>query len=392
MRKSRRIASWRALHSASRHCRDYPARIKVGSVGLIVSTMMRIPPHTADVFSNDQFKTELEPHRRAITLHCYRMLGSLHDAEDVAQESLTRAWSQLGELRSAGALRAWLYRIATNTCLNALKARRRRRLPHLIVPPAGAPAPLGAPLHEDLWIEPAPDSLLELPTRNELDPEKRVLLRESVGLAFVVALQYLSPKQRAVLLLIDVLGWQPLETAQRLKTSVASVNSLLQRARHRLRARAAGDASSSDVHGEGDSALLQRYIETWESGDLDRFVALLAEDAILSMPPQAEWFLGRESIYRFLQTVRPAYAGQYRLLPTRANGMPAIAAYRQRDVESTYRAATIMVISMADGYVTEIVRFAVPALFPSFGLPLELGGTESDHQSNQISSTLPVVL
>jgi RNA polymerase sigma-70 factor, ECF subfamily len=345
----------------------------------------------ANASRNDQFEKELEPHRRAITMYCYRMLGSLHEAEDVAQETLTRAWSRLGELRSHGAIRGWLYRIATNTCLNALKARRRRLLPHLIALPASAPAPLGAPLHDDQWIEPAPDSLLEVPARNELNPEARVILRESIGLAFIVALQNLSPKQRAVLLLIDVLGWQPSETAELLEASVVSVNSLLQRARSRMQSRARGAASSSRVQTEVDAALLRRYIETWESGDLESFAALLAEDAILSMPPQPEWFLGRESIYRFLQTVRPAYAGQYRLLPMRANGVPAFAAYKQRDVESTYRAATIMLVSATAGYITEIVRFAAPALFPSFGLPQELGRAGYERHSHQ-TSTSPVVL
>lgn len=326
----------------------------------------------AHVSSNDQFEKTLEPHRRAITMHCYRMLGSLHDAEDVAQESLMRAWSRLGELRSNAAIRAWLYKIATNTCLNALKAHQRRHLPHLVAPPADARVTLGAALHEDQWIEPAPDSLLEVPALNELDPEKRVLLRESIGLAFMVTLQCLSPRQRAVLLLIDVLGWQPHETAQLLETSVASVNSLLQRARHRVQARTADAASSLRAHTEDDAVVLRRYIETWESGDLESLAALLAEDAILSMPPQAEWFLGRESIYQFLQTVRPAYVGQYRLLPLRANGVPAAAAYKQRDVESTYRAATIMLVYIVEGRITQIVRFAAPASFPSFGLPLEL--------------------
>lgn len=341
----------------------------------------KTPFDTADESGSDRFQRELEPHRRAITMYCYRMLGSLHDAEDVAQESLTRAWRRLGELRSGGAIRPWLYRIATNACLNALKARQRRGLPHLIAPPANA-AVLGAPVREDRWIEPAPDSLLDVPARNQLDPEQHALLRESVGLAFIAALQHLSPRQRAVLLLTDVLGWQPDETAELLQTSKVSVNSLLQRARRRLEVRAAGDASSSHAHTGVDSELLQRYLETWESGDLERFVALLAEDAILSMPPQAEWFLGRDSIYRFLQTVRPAYAGQYRLLPISANGVPGFAAYKQDDAKSTYRAATVMLVTVTDGYITEIVRFAAPSLFPSFGLPRELTRSGRDPRTS----------
>jgi RNA polymerase sigma-70 factor, ECF subfamily len=339
---------------------------------------------------DDQFEKRLEPHRRALTVHCYRMLGSLHDAEDVAQESLTRAWSHLAELRSDGAIRAWLYKIATNACLNALKARRRRHLPHLITPPVSPLTSLGPPLQEDHWIEPAPDSLLEPPDHHQPDPEQRAMLRETVALAFIVALQELSPRQRAVLLLIDVLEWQPPQVAELLDASLASVNSLLQRARQRMQARARPSSSPAVAQTAENDALLRRYIEAWESGDVESFAALLAEDAILSMPPQAEWFVGRESICRFLETVRPAYAGQYRLLPLRANGLPAIAAYKQPHRGSTYRPASIMLVSLAGGYITEIVRFAAPALFRSFGLPPELAAGR-DRQVLH-TSPLPVAL
>ena len=197
---------------------------------------------------DEAFRTLLEPHRRAITLHCYRMLGSLQDAEEVAQESLTRAWRRLGEVKSSSARRAWLYKIATNGCLDLLKARRRRSLPHLVAPSANAATPLGPPAQEVLWIEPAPDTLLDVADEASQRPDARVSLRESVGLAFITALQFLSPKQRAALLLVDVLGLRPEETAALLKTSVFSVNSLLQRARKNVEARRVDSApeASSD--------------------------------------------------------------------------------------------------------------------------------------------------
>jgi len=160
---------------------------------------------------DDAFRIELEPHRRAITLHCYKMLGSLHDAEEIAQESLLRAWERLDELRSSGAAKAWLYRIATNACLDLLKARRRRALPHQVAPPADPEQPLGQPAHEALWIEPAPDALFDVPADPQQHPEAQASLHESVSLAFITALQLLPAKQRAALLLVDVLGWRPRE-------------------------------------------------------------------------------------------------------------------------------------------------------------------------------------
>src|SRR5271167_517780 len=241
----------------------------------------REPPHCASgipplprgmpssASKDEEFQRRLEPHRRAITLHSYRMLGSLQDAEEVAQESLVRAWQRLDELRSPEATRGWLYQIATNACLDVLKTRKRRALPFEVAPPANPTTPFGPPAHEGAFIEPAPDTLLEaLGEESEPRPDTRVSMRESVGLAFVTALQLLPPRQRAVLLLVDVLGFRPKETADLLKTTVVSVNSLLQRARHAVEARDGDDARVASV---GDEDLLRRYIATWEKGDLDAF-------------------------------------------------------------------------------------------------------------------------
>ncbi len=323
---------------------------------------------------DEAFRTLLEPHRRAITLHCYRMLGSLQDAEEVAQESLTRAWQRLGEVKSSSATRAWLYKIATNACLDLLKARRRRSLPHLVAPSANAATPLGPPAHEVLWIEPAPDTLLDVADDAAQQPDARALLRESIGLAFITALQFLLPKQRAALLLIDVLGWRPQETAALLQTSVFSVNSLLQRARKSVEARR-GDSAPPEASSSEDTALLRRYIATWESGDLDAFTALLADDARLSMPPQPEWYAGRQTIGRFLASVLAAEPRQYRLLPLGANGGPAVAVYsRSMTTSSAYEAAAITLLSIRGGRIAEMTRFTSPRLFPLFGLPAQLPG------------------
>jgi len=311
----------------------------------------------------------LEPHRRAITAHCYRMLGSLHDAEDVTQDILIRAWQRLAEVKSVTSTRAWLYKIATNMCLDVLKSRRRRTLPQMLAPAADPAAPLGAPLDEPLWIEPAPDTLFDLTDDDARGPEAQASLRESISLAFITALQCLPAKQRAVLLLMDVLEWRPPEAAELLGTSVASINSLLQRARTGIDKHTAKPAAPSLAEEE---ALLQRYIDSWESGDLDAFTALLAQDATLSMPPLPLWFAGRDAIGRFLATVLPAWPNQYRLLPLRANGTAAVAVYRQSIVRGPHEAAALTLIQMSDGRIAQLIRFGLPRLFGSFGLPQQL--------------------
>jgi RNA polymerase sigma-70 factor (ECF subfamily) len=221
-------------------------------------------------------------------------------------------------------------------------------------------------LHEGVWIQPAPDSLLDPADEAELGPDRRVALRESIGLAFITALQFLSPKQRAVLLLVDALGWRPQETANLLDTSVASVNSLLQRARRNVESRTEEDEAAS---GPADDDLLRRYIATWESGDLDAFAALLAEDARLSMPPHPEWYAGRDAIRGFLAQVMATHPHRYRLVPVAANGQAAVAVYTAPLTGGEFHGEALNVLSMRDGHVTQMTRFATPRLFPLFGLP-----------------------
>jgi len=324
--------------------------------------------------SDESFRANFEPHRRAITLHCYRMLGSLQDAEEIVQETLLRAWQKQAQVNSSS-MRPWLYKIATNACLDQLfKARRRRTLPQFVAPPSSVAVRLGPPTEEHLWIEPAPDVLLDVPDETSRRPDERVPQRESIGLAFITALQHLSPKQRAALLLVDVLDWQPQEAAQLLETSLTSVNSLLQRARKNVAEQ--GRAAPPSTVSSADSALLRRFINTWESGDAQAFAALLSDDALFSMPPQPEWFAGRDAIARFFAAMWSALPGQRRLLPLAANGGPAVAVYRRgTEPNARFEPGGITLLTLRDGLITHITRFGSPQLFPLFGLPPHL---ESD--------------
>jgi len=321
--------------------------------------------------NDESFRATFEPHRRSITLHCYRMLGSLQDAEEIVQETLLRAWQRKDEARS-GTTRPWLYKIATNACLDhLLKVRRRRTLPQLVAPPASATARLGPATEERLWVEPAPDALLDAEDDPSQRPDERVPRRESIGLAFITALQFLSPKQRAALLLVDVLDWHPQEAAALLETSLASVNSLLQRARKGAQTRTQ-DPSLASVS-SSDADLLQRFITTWESGDIEAFSALLADDALLSMPPQREWFTGRAAVSQLFAAMWSALPGQRRLLPLRANGGPALALYRRGLTSNApYEPSGITLLTLRDGRISHITRFGSAGLFPLFGLPAQL--------------------
>jgi RNA polymerase sigma-70 factor (ECF subfamily) len=323
--------------------------------------------------ADEDFRAQLEPHRRAITVHCYQMLGSLQEAEEIVQDSLLRAWQRLDQRRTLSSTRAWVYKIATNACLDVLKVRRRRALPHLLGPAASPAAGFGPPLPEGVWIEPAPDALFDAVDEAAPGPDQRVSLRESVGLAFIAALQRLSPKQRAALLLVDVLGWTPEDTASLLDTSVASVNSLLQRARKNLEPRAGDDGAS----GPADDALLRRYITTWESGDLDAFAALLAEDARLVMPPQPEWYAGRAAICQFLAHLMATRPQRYKLVPVAANRQATVAVYTAPPTGGEFRSSALHVIAMRDDRITQMTRFAAPHLFPRFGLPTQLPDVRS---------------
>src|SRR5712691_82421 len=311
----------------------------------------------------DAFRALTSPHTRELHVHCYRMLGSLHDAEDALQETLFRAWRHIATFESRSSFRAWLYRIATNVCLRAAAEREP--------PVADAHSYPSTPeTIEQLALTPYPDAWLdELPAR-EAAPAARYELEESVQLAFLTAIQLLPPRQRAVLLLRDVLGWSAREVADLLDATTASVNSALQRARATLGERRPLRSAPSD---EVERSLLSRYVDAWQAVDIDGLVALLREDAFMTMPPQPMLFRGRRAIGDFFATV-PA-GGRLdliRLVPTRANRRPALAAYGPDPEDGVYRPYGIMVFAIDDAATTEITGFADPSLFAAFGLPDEL--------------------
>jgi RNA polymerase sigma-70 factor (ECF subfamily) len=315
-----------------------------------------------------------EPYRRQIKAHCYRMTGSLHEAEDLVQEAYLRAWRAFETFEGRGSLKAWLYQIATRVCLDAIAQRKkvRRLLPEGNFPPA-TDMPTGQPPGDIAWLEPYPDSELDNLADESPDPETRYAQRESVRLAFIAALQHLPPRQRAVLLLIDVLGWSSAETASLIGGSVASANSALQRARATLeRHNRSPGIDQRIVVTPNQQALLDRYVRAWEDKNLDGFVALLKSEATYAMPPWSHWYLGREAIGRFFGAVWKHY-GRFRLLPTQANGQHAFVLYTQAEGEREWRAHSVQVLGVdRDGIssLTAFMRPLAPALVPAFGLPL----------------------
>jgi RNA polymerase sigma-70 factor (ECF subfamily) len=326
----------------------------------------------------DAFQRLVEPYRRKLQLHCYRMLGSPQDAEDLVQETLLRAWRGLGGFEGRSSFRTWLYRIATNACLNALA---KRVSVYRVLPESQGPAsdhmPEGAPATEIAWLEPYPDAALEGIADTAPGPDARYEMREAVQLAFVAAIQLLPPRQRAVLLLRDVLGWSAAETAGLLDTSVASANSALQRARATLGKRfPTGQPATLPAPDDRQRALLDRYVQTWEGTDLDGFVALLREDAVLSMPPQREWYRGRGAIRAFFGWVwrgeAYGFRPSFRLVPTAANGQPAFAVYRRGPEQSEWRAPSLHVLTLQDGAIAALTTFRDPKVLVAFGLPAVL--------------------
>lgn len=322
----------------------------------------------------------LEPYRRELLLHCYRLLGALHDAEDAVQETMLRAWRHFDTFtfQGPGSLRSWLYTIATNTSLDALKKRSPRTLPTVAFPQSDPTRPVAPRSAEVLWLEPFPDSWLVEATEN---PEARYTRQESVSLAFLTALQVLPPRQRAILLLSDVLDWRASEIAQLLEISVSAVKSALHRARATIEKNypnSKREIAPGDLTDTATNALLARYLQAWETDDVDGFVALLKEDAMLSMPPVSSWYQGREAIRAFsLAILFPSgVRNLWRLLPTRANGQPAFVVYRADEATRSYRAFALQVITL-DGLrlprqVTEVTAFLSPELATSFGFPLQL--------------------
>jgi RNA polymerase sigma-70 factor (ECF subfamily) len=311
----------------------------------------------------------LEQYRPALTGHCYRMLGSVVDAEDAVQDTMLRAWKSIDRVKEQSSMKAWLYRIATNVCLDTLSATNRRR----VRPVELSPGP--GVVSEDLvlsqrprehWIEPIPDAAA-LPAEGDCDPEERAILRESIRLAFVAALQYLPPRQRAVLLLTQVLNWSAAETAESLDMSVAAVNSALQRARATLDTR--NPAVVPRALSDEQTRLVARYVEAFERYDISALTALLHEEATLSMPPYDLWLQGRESIARWLLSFGIPCKGS-RLVPVAASGgTPAFAQYR--DGGATPWA--LITLELDEEGITSMTSFLdVQTLFPRFGVPLRL--------------------
>jgi RNA polymerase sigma-70 factor (ECF subfamily) len=315
-----------------------------------------------------------EPHRRELQVHCYRMLGSLHDAEDLVQETLLRAWRGLDRFEGRASVRSWLYRIATNACLNAIARRQsaRRLMPEAYGPPVETVRPLvGEPATEIAWLEPYPDAALAGIPDGAPGPDARYDLHESVQLAFVAAIQHLPPRQRAVLLLRDVLGWSAAEAAALLDSSVPSVNSALQRARATLAKRLPDDPPDSLAEPDaGQRALLDRYVQAWEGTDLDGLVSLLREEAFLSMPPWQQWFQGRAAIQAFMTWAwRKRGPGEVRLVPIAANRQPAFAQYHRDAERNAWLAHSIWLPSLKDGAIAALTGFISADLFAAFGLP-----------------------
>jgi len=305
---------------------------------------------------------ELEQHRRELTAHCYRMLGSPFEAEDAVQETLLRAWKSLDRFEGRSALRSWLYRIATNVCLDMLEGRERRARP-MDLGPAGEPIVENLRTPEVPWLQPVPDSLVA-------DPADAVAERDTIRLAFVAALQHLPPRQRAVLILCEVLRWKAAEVAELLETSVASVNSALQRARATLEAT---DLSPETSFEEPDRELLDRYVQAFEAYDLEALTSLIHEDATQSMPPFDLWLSGRDDIFTWW--FGPGIGCKdSRVIPTvAANGSPAFGQYKPSESGEGHEPWALQVLEFSGGGIAELTFFLDTAtLFPLFGLPLRL--------------------
>jgi RNA polymerase sigma-70 factor (ECF subfamily) len=325
------------------------------------------------------FAALAEQHRRALHLHCYRMLGSFDDAEDLVQETLLRAWRARATFQGRALFRTWLYRIATNACLNALERAPRRVLPHDVVravtaetdaSEARAEPPRGP---EIAWLQPYPDTYLEPAAPAASQPEQAVVAREAIELTFLAALQHLPPRQRAVLILRDVLDWSASETATLVESSVASVNSAHQRARATLRAHVGpdvGDASVTSTEADAsERAALEAFMFAWENADPERMTALLRDDARWAMPPAPLWFDGRRAILRLLELFPIDWHGRrFRMLATGANRQPAAAAYLSPDGQAPYQLTGLHVLRIRRGQIAEITTFG-PELCRGFKLP-----------------------
>jgi RNA polymerase sigma-70 factor, ECF subfamily len=321
---------------------------------------------------------------RELRVHCYRMLGSFEESEDLLQETFLRAWKGLPGFEGRASLRAWLYRIATNACLDALAGRGRRLLPDQLGPPVFPSGDVVAEVRDDIaWLQPFPDRLREPAAPSDDQPDARAVARETIELAFLAAIQHLPPRQRAALILRDVVGWPARQIADLLDSTVAAVNSSVQRARatlkERLPARRVDWAPSTEPSDE-ERTVLRRYMDAVEAADLDAVADLLAEDVRTTMPPYPMWFAGRDAVLAALAASwnpeLPGYVGRFRLLLTRANGRPAVAVYVRRGDEPVFQRFAISVVRIQAGRIAGLTAFHDTDLFDAFELPPSLPTTD----------------
>ena len=315
---------------------------------------------------DDAFRELTDPYRRELQVHIYRIVGSAQDAEDLVQETLLAAWRGLAQFQERATVRSWLYRIATNRSLDALRASRRR-----LEDPRTPQLPEPTRWNEPVWLQPYPDVLLEGVPDEAPGPEARYEAKETVELAFIVGLQHLPPQQRAVLMLRDVLGYRAAEVAEMLQTSPASVNSLLRRARTAFESRlpATGRERAPLPDSKPERDIVGRFAETVESGDIDGMVALLTDDAWLTMPPLPHAYQGRDAIGGFLRGAEERRGAPMRLVPTRANTQPAFGGYVSAPDGDAARAFSLFVLTLREDLISAITWFAETGIFPQFGLP-----------------------
>ncbi len=320
------------------------------------------------------FSQMMESHRAALHAHCYRMLGSVQDAEDALQDTLLNAWRALPRFQGRSSLKSWLYKIATNACLKTIQRRPRRVLPIDYGPAADPHDPLAQPLVESVWLEPYPEMGIEVDDRLA-SPDARYEQRESVELAFVAALQHLPARQRAVLILRDVLGFSAKEAAETLEMTPAAVDTSLQRAHKTVDERLPARSQQATLQALGDERLrelVESFVDAWERADVDSVVAMLARDATFAMPPQSTWYRGRDAVATFLRSVALAPGTHWRLLPVIANGQPAFGEYRWNETTECFVAEAITVLTLTEALIADITAFRGREVVARFGLPERL--------------------
>jgi RNA polymerase sigma-70 factor (ECF subfamily) len=333
-----------------------------------------------DQRADEDFLQVAGPYRRELLAHCYRMLGSMHDAEDLVQETYLRAWRSYHGFEGRSSLRTWLYRIATNVCLSALDSRSRRPLPTGLGTPSSDPGDPLVAQAEVLWLEPVPDAMVGVSTS---DPAAIVASRASIRLALIAALQHLPPRQRAVLVLRDVLKLRAAEVAEMLDTSTAAVNSILQRARAQLDQAGLTEDDIVEPTEPGQRELLDRYVRAMEDMDISAIVEVFTADAVWEMPPFTGWYQGPEHIGRLIDTQCPAGPGELRLLPTEANGQPGFGMYKRGD-DGGWHAFQLQVVTLTAAGISHVTAFFDLSLFARFGLPMTL---PADDQASLASVT-----